>query len=42
MIERVVSFALNKPLFLHQRDAHADFLAILREHSFYYILGSEL
>ncbi|HYL01317.1 MAG TPA: TatD family hydrolase [Steroidobacteraceae bacterium] len=23
---------LGKPLFLHQRDAHADFLAILREH----------
>jgi TatD DNase family protein len=23
---------LNKPVFLHQRDAHADFLAILREH----------
>jgi TatD DNase family protein len=23
---------LHKPLFLHQRDAHADFLAILREH----------
>ncbi|MGQ0529255.1 MAG: TatD family hydrolase [Panacagrimonas sp.] len=23
---------LRKPLFLHQRDAHADFLAILREH----------
>lgn len=23
---------LKKPLFLHQRDAHADFLAILREH----------
>jgi len=24
--------ALGKPLFLHQRDSHADFLAILREH----------
>ena len=24
---------LGKPLFLHQRDAHADFLAILREHA---------
>jgi TatD DNase family protein len=24
--------ALGKPVFLHQRDAHADFLAILREH----------
>ena len=24
---------LHKPVFLHQRDAHADFLAILREHS---------
>jgi TatD DNase family protein len=24
--------AVNKPVFLHQRDAHADFLAILREH----------
>lgn len=24
--------ALGKPLFLHQRDAHADFLAILRDH----------
>ena len=24
--------AMRKPLFLHQRDAHADFLAILREH----------
>lgn len=23
---------LGKPLFLHQRDAHADFLAVLREH----------
>ena len=23
---------LNKPLFLHQRDAHVDFVAILREH----------
>jgi TatD DNase family protein len=23
---------LNKPVFLHQREAHADFLAILREH----------
>src|SRR5262249_25007905 len=23
---------LRKPLFLHQRDAHADFLAMLREH----------
>jgi TatD DNase family protein len=23
---------INKPVFLHQRDAHADFLAILREH----------
>jgi TatD DNase family protein len=25
--------ALGKPVFLHQRDAHADFLAILREHA---------
>jgi TatD DNase family protein len=25
--------ALAKPVFLHQRDAHADFLAILREHA---------
>ena len=24
---------LDKPVFLHQRDAHADFLAILREHA---------
>jgi TatD DNase family protein len=24
--------AVGKPLFLHQRDAHADFVAILREH----------
>ena len=26
-----IAAELNKPLFLHQRDAHADFLAILRE-----------
>jgi len=26
------SAASNKPLFLHQRDAHQDFMAILREH----------
>ena len=25
--------ALGKPVFLHQRDAHADFAAILREHA---------
>jgi TatD DNase family protein len=25
--------ALDKPVFLHQREAHADFLAILREHA---------
>ncbi|HVN45202.1 MAG TPA: TatD family hydrolase [Steroidobacteraceae bacterium] len=25
--------SLGKPVFLHQRDAHADFLAILREHA---------
>jgi TatD DNase family protein len=25
--------ALGKPVFLHQRDAHSDFLAILREHA---------
>jgi TatD DNase family protein len=25
--------AVGKPVFLHQRDAHADFLAILREHA---------
>jgi TatD DNase family protein len=27
-----LAIALDKPVFLHQRDAHADFLAILREH----------
>lgn len=27
-----LAIAAGKPLFLHQRDAHADFLAILREH----------
>ncbi len=27
-----VAVAAGKPLFLHQRDAHADFMAILREH----------
>ena len=28
-----VALRLGKPVFLHQRDAHADFVAILREHS---------
>ena len=27
-----LAIAARKPMFLHQRDAHADFLAILREH----------
>jgi len=27
-----LAIAAGKPVFLHQRDAHADFLAILREH----------
>lgn len=27
-----LAIALQKPLFLHERDAHADFIAILREH----------
>lgn len=27
-----LAIALGKPLFLHERDAHADFLAMLREH----------
>jgi TatD DNase family protein len=29
----VLAQELGKPLFLHQRDAHADFVAILREHA---------
>jgi hypothetical protein len=29
---RMNSTQLGKPVFLHQRDAHADFVAILREH----------
>jgi len=28
-----LAHALGKPVFLHQREAHADFLAILREHA---------
>jgi TatD DNase family protein len=28
-----VALRLGKPVFLHQRDAHADFIGILREHS---------
>jgi TatD DNase family protein len=28
-----IAAAVGKPLFLHQRDAHADFVAILREHA---------
>ncbi len=34
--------AAGKPVFLHQRDAHEDFVAILREHGASWVRGRAL